>query len=212
MRASAAVPPRRSLADDDQERRGRLLLLGEGAVLAHRLARPLAAESDESEQRPTRGARTCWLLLHGCGRLRDYAAHARPGRHSGAATYGAAALAFSGRAGVGDTSARGPARRSARCPPPLARTPAILGQARARAGARHAVTAAARARSRHGCRAGRLAARSARHSRIVIPSGMSVCMYRKSHEPSEAVIRWPRSRTGGAARRAGAVKSSPRGS
>src|SRR5687767_14980579 len=27
--------------DDDQERRGRLLLLGEGAVLAHRLARPL---------------------------------------------------------------------------------------------------------------------------------------------------------------------------
>jgi hypothetical protein len=33
--------------DDDQERRGRLLLLGKGAVLAHRLARPLAAESDD---------------------------------------------------------------------------------------------------------------------------------------------------------------------
>jgi hypothetical protein len=36
--------------DDDQERRGRLLLLGKGAALAHRLARPLAAESDEEEQ------------------------------------------------------------------------------------------------------------------------------------------------------------------
>jgi hypothetical protein len=38
--------------DDDQERRGRRLLLGKGAVLAHRLARPLAAELDESEQWP----------------------------------------------------------------------------------------------------------------------------------------------------------------
>jgi hypothetical protein len=37
--------------DDDQERSGRLLLLGKGAVLAHRLARPLAAESDETQQR-----------------------------------------------------------------------------------------------------------------------------------------------------------------
>ena len=36
--------------DDDRERRGRVLLLGKGAVLAHRLARPLAAESDETEQ------------------------------------------------------------------------------------------------------------------------------------------------------------------
>jgi hypothetical protein len=34
-------------ADDDQERRGRLLLLGKGADLAHLLARPFAAESDE---------------------------------------------------------------------------------------------------------------------------------------------------------------------
>jgi hypothetical protein len=33
--------------DDDQERRARLLLLAKGAVLAHRLARPVAAESDE---------------------------------------------------------------------------------------------------------------------------------------------------------------------
>ena len=41
----------------------RLLLLGKGAVLAHRFERPLAAEMDESEQRPTQGARTCWLLL-----------------------------------------------------------------------------------------------------------------------------------------------------
>jgi hypothetical protein len=36
--------------------RGRLLLLGKGAVLAHRFDRPLAAESDEYEQRPTRDA------------------------------------------------------------------------------------------------------------------------------------------------------------
>ena len=40
--------------DDEEERRGRLLLIGKGAVLAHRLARPLAAESDETEQRPAR--------------------------------------------------------------------------------------------------------------------------------------------------------------
>ena len=33
--------------DDDQERNGRRLLLGKGAVLAHRLARPLAAVLDE---------------------------------------------------------------------------------------------------------------------------------------------------------------------
>jgi hypothetical protein len=50
-------------SDDDQERRGRLLPPGKGAVPAHRLARRLAAESDESEQRPTQGAGTCWLLL-----------------------------------------------------------------------------------------------------------------------------------------------------
>ena len=46
-----------SALDDDRERRGRVLLLGKGAVLAHRLARPLAAESDESEQRAGPGAR-----------------------------------------------------------------------------------------------------------------------------------------------------------
>jgi hypothetical protein len=33
--------------DDDQEHRGRLLLLGKGEVLAHGLARPLAAELDD---------------------------------------------------------------------------------------------------------------------------------------------------------------------
>jgi hypothetical protein len=38
-------------ADDDQERSGRLLLLGKGAVLAHRSAYPLAAESDDTEPR-----------------------------------------------------------------------------------------------------------------------------------------------------------------
>ena len=41
----------------------RLLLLGKGAVLAHRFERPLAAELDESEQRQARGAGTCWLFL-----------------------------------------------------------------------------------------------------------------------------------------------------
>ena len=43
---------------------------------------PLAPELGESEQRPTRGAGTCWLLLpRGCGHLRPPdAAHARSGR------------------------------------------------------------------------------------------------------------------------------------
>jgi hypothetical protein len=36
-------------ADDDQEHRVRLLLLGKGAVFAHRLERSLAAPLDESE-------------------------------------------------------------------------------------------------------------------------------------------------------------------
>jgi hypothetical protein len=35
--------------DDDQERRGRLLLLRKGADLADFLARPFAAESDEKQ-------------------------------------------------------------------------------------------------------------------------------------------------------------------
>ena len=42
--------PMPALDDDDQERRGRLLLLGKGAVQAHRLASALAAELDEKEQ------------------------------------------------------------------------------------------------------------------------------------------------------------------
>jgi hypothetical protein len=36
--------------NDERERRGRLLLLGKGAVLAHHVARALAAESDDQEQ------------------------------------------------------------------------------------------------------------------------------------------------------------------
>jgi hypothetical protein len=36
--------------DDDQERRGRLLFLGKGTVLPHRLARRLAAELDDDQQ------------------------------------------------------------------------------------------------------------------------------------------------------------------
>ena len=49
--------------DDEQERRVRLLLLGKGAVLAHRFERPLAAELDEYEQRPIGDADDCsaWI-------------------------------------------------------------------------------------------------------------------------------------------------------
>ena len=49
--------------DDEQARGLRLLLLGNGAAFALRFERSLTAEMDESEQRPARGARTCWLLL-----------------------------------------------------------------------------------------------------------------------------------------------------
>jgi hypothetical protein len=45
VRADRASP-----LDDDQERRGRRLLLGKGAVLGHYLERPLAAESDEKRK------------------------------------------------------------------------------------------------------------------------------------------------------------------
>ena len=37
-------------SDDEEERRARLLLLGKGAVLAHRIERPLAAEMDDDQQ------------------------------------------------------------------------------------------------------------------------------------------------------------------
>ena len=48
--ASVLSPLAQALgADDDQERKGRLLLLGKGAVLAHRFARPLAAELDDKQ-------------------------------------------------------------------------------------------------------------------------------------------------------------------
>src|SRR4051794_38531897 len=76
VRADRAYP-----LDDHRERRGRVLLLGKGAVLTQRVAGPLAAELDESEQWPTRRARTLLAApFHGCGRLRPYAAHARCGR------------------------------------------------------------------------------------------------------------------------------------
>ena len=48
VRADRAYP-----LDDHRERRGRVLLLGKGAVLTQRVAGPLAAELDESERRPT---------------------------------------------------------------------------------------------------------------------------------------------------------------
>jgi hypothetical protein len=52
--ARARLSPRSPWTN--QERRGRRLLLGKGAVLGHRLAHPLAAESDEYEQQPARDA------------------------------------------------------------------------------------------------------------------------------------------------------------
>lgn len=48
----AAASVREQLADDEQARRVKLLLPGEGAVISHRFERSLAAESDESEQSP----------------------------------------------------------------------------------------------------------------------------------------------------------------
>jgi hypothetical protein len=53
VNASASTAAALTLAkDDDQERRVRLVLLGKGAVLAHRFERPLAAELDEKRQPP----------------------------------------------------------------------------------------------------------------------------------------------------------------
>jgi hypothetical protein len=49
--------------DDEHVRRGRLLLLGKGAVSAPRLERPFTAGMDESEQRPTHATRAEARLL-----------------------------------------------------------------------------------------------------------------------------------------------------
>ncbi len=49
VRADRAYP-----LDDHRERRGRVLLLGKGAVLTQRVAGPLAAELDEYGQRPAK--------------------------------------------------------------------------------------------------------------------------------------------------------------
>jgi hypothetical protein len=46
-RASASAVAQLLAEDDDQKRNGRRLLLGKGAIVAHRLAHPLAAELDE---------------------------------------------------------------------------------------------------------------------------------------------------------------------
>src|SRR3712207_2918250 len=58
--------------DDEQERRARRLLLGKGAVLAHRLAHALAAESDDDEQSgrrdPARSPSVIAVAPRDCGR------------------------------------------------------------------------------------------------------------------------------------------------
>jgi hypothetical protein len=50
LRADQAGLTTRSPKDDDREHGGRLLLLGKAALLAHCLARPLTAESDDDQQ------------------------------------------------------------------------------------------------------------------------------------------------------------------
>jgi hypothetical protein len=66
--------------DDQQARRVRLPLLGKGAVSAHRFEHPLAAEMDESEQRPRRGAGEGTAAPLTSGRLDWPRARARDGR------------------------------------------------------------------------------------------------------------------------------------
>ena len=79
VRADRAYP-----LDDHRERRGRVLLLGKGAVLTQRVAGPLAAELDESEQRPDTPTRaTAPLLLRQGGRLRQPGTYAGSGRVTG---------------------------------------------------------------------------------------------------------------------------------
>ena len=51
VRADRAYP-----LDDHRERRGRVLLLGKGAVLTQRVAGPLAAELDDKRKRQVPGA------------------------------------------------------------------------------------------------------------------------------------------------------------
>ena len=58
VRADRAYP-----LDDHRERRGRVLLLGKGAVLTQRVAGPLAAELDEE--------RECLLQVQLAGRRLD---------------------------------------------------------------------------------------------------------------------------------------------
>jgi hypothetical protein len=55
-------PTLASGADDEEERRVRLLLLGKAADLAHRYERPLAAEMDEDRQSARRRARVSGLM------------------------------------------------------------------------------------------------------------------------------------------------------
>ena len=88
LRATSESRPGAGLApaaDDEYERRVRLLLLSKGAVLAHWFHSPLAAGMDESEQspgarganvlgcsfrtdagvRPVRGSRSLWNVIEG---------------------------------------------------------------------------------------------------------------------------------------------------
>ena len=55
VRADRAYP-----LDDHRERRGRVLLLGKGAVLTQRVAGPLAAELDEKQHRAAECPHCCF--------------------------------------------------------------------------------------------------------------------------------------------------------
>jgi hypothetical protein len=68
---------------DDEEQPARLLLPGKGVVLTHRLARPLAAESDDLRaRRPARRGRPQSLDEAGTSRSAARTPPARPGRAS----------------------------------------------------------------------------------------------------------------------------------
>jgi hypothetical protein len=70
--------------DDEQARGLRRLLLGKGAVFAHRFERSLTAEMDESEQRPTPDAGRRAAAPSISGRLHQPGTHTRSRRPASA--------------------------------------------------------------------------------------------------------------------------------
>ena len=104
----SAQARRASASDDEQAQQGRLLLPGNGAVLAHHLACPLAAESDES--RPWRGQQD--RPEHRCRVKAD--AIARTGSEAAACTRSTSSSTIVRRRRGAARGAAGPARRALR--------------------------------------------------------------------------------------------------